>query len=105
MGGFGAGILLISPSGKLFPFSFRLQFETDSTNNVCEYEALVLGLEASRKMKIVNLIVYGDAELIVKQIKKVYQAKHPRMRSYINFSWDLIENLFLTFNIHAIPRH
>jgi ribonuclease HI len=64
----------------------------------------VLGLEVAKKMKIVNLIVYGDAKLIVKQIKKVYQAKHPRMRSYRNYAWDLIENFFLTFNIHAIPR-
>jgi len=59
--GDGAGILLISPFGKKFPFYFRLQFETDSMNNVCEYEDLVLGLEVSKKMKIVNLIVYGDA--------------------------------------------
>jgi ribonuclease HI len=59
--GDGAGILLISPFGDFFPFSFRLQFENDSTNNVCEYENLVLGLEVSKKLKIVNLIVYGDA--------------------------------------------
>ena len=59
--GVGKDILLISSSGKLFPFYFRLQFETDSTNNVCEYEALVLGLEVARRMKIVNLIVYEDA--------------------------------------------
>jgi len=25
------------------------------------------------------------------------------MRSYRNYAWDLIENFFLTFNIHAIP--
>jgi ribonuclease HI len=103
--GFGASVLFISPSGKLIPLSFRLQFETDTTNNVCEYEALVLGLETTRKMKIVNLIVYGDVEMIVKHIKKIYQAKHPRMRAYRNLVWDLVENLFLTFNIHAIPRH
>jgi ribonuclease HI len=103
--GVRAGILLISPSGKIFFFSFRLQFETNSTNNVCEYEALVLGLETTKKTKIANIIVYGDVELIVKQIKKIYQAEHPRMRFYRNFVWDLIENLFLTFNIHAIPRH
>jgi len=88
--GDGAGILLISPSDKLFPFSFRLQFETNSMNNIYEYEALVLGLEVSKKMKIVKLIVYGDAKLIVNQIKNVYQAKHPRMRSYRNYAWDLI---------------
>jgi hypothetical protein len=26
------------------------------------------------------------------------------MRSYINCAWDLIENFFLSFNIHVIPR-
>jgi ribonuclease HI len=102
--GDGEGILLISLSGKLFPFSFRLQFETNSMNNVCEYEALVLGLKVSKKMKIVFIIVCGDAKLILKQIKKCYQDKHPRMRYCINYAWDLIENLFLTFNIHVIPR-
>jgi ribonuclease HI len=86
------------------PFSYRLQFDIDYTNNVCEYEALILGLEAARKLKIKHLIVYGDAELIVKQIKQQYQAKHPRMRSYRNCAWDLIENFFLSFNIHVIPR-
>jgi ribonuclease HI len=58
-----------------------IQFETHSTNNVCEYESLVLGLEIAIRMKIANLIVYGDAELIVKQEKNIYQARHPRMRS------------------------
>jgi ribonuclease HI len=49
-------------------------------------------------MKIIHLIVYGDAKLIVNQIRNIYQAKHPRIRSYRNFAWDLIENLFLSFN-------
>jgi hypothetical protein len=40
----------------------------------------------------------------VKQVRQEYQDKHPRMRSYRNCAWDLIENLFLSFNIHAIPR-
>jgi len=38
-------------------------------------------LEAARKLKIENLIVNGDAELIVKQIKKKYKEKNPRLRS------------------------
>jgi hypothetical protein len=49
------------------------------------------------------LIVFGDAELIVKQIKQQYQDKHMRLRSYRNCAWDLIENLFWSFNIHSIP--
>lgn len=37
-----AGVLLISPSGKTFKFSFTLLFPC--TNNVAEYEALLIGL-------------------------------------------------------------
>ena len=105
-----ASILLISPSSKIFPFSFRLQFETNSTNNACEYEALVLGLEVAKKMKIVKFIVYGDAELIFKQTNKVYQAKHPIIRSYRNYAWDLIENfvfpllIFMEFRDNKINK-
>jgi ribonuclease HI len=42
-------------------FSYRLQWDIDYTNNVCEYEALVLGLEVAKKLKIEHLIVYCDA--------------------------------------------
>jgi ribonuclease HI len=103
--GAGVGVLFFSPGYEyVIPFSYRLQWEIDYTNNVFEYEALVFGLEAARKQKIENLIVYGDAELIVKQIMQQYQEKHPRLRSYRNCAWDLIENFFSSFNIHNIPR-
>jgi len=67
--GAGAGALLIVPDDQfVIPFSYRLQWYIDCTNNVCEYEALVLGLEAARKMKIKKLEVFGDTELILKQV-------------------------------------
>jgi hypothetical protein len=34
----------------------------------------------------------------------VYQAKHPRLRSYRNEVWDLIDNFFSSFNISFVPR-
>jgi hypothetical protein len=69
--GAGAGVLFVAPGDEyVIPFSYRLQWEIDYTNNVCEYEALVLGLEADGKLEIEHLIVYGDVELIVKQIKQ-----------------------------------
>ncbi|KAH9303049.1 hypothetical protein KI387_014632, partial [Taxus chinensis] len=45
--GSGAGVLLISPEGCLYPFSFKLQFE--NTNNTAEYEALILGLQVAKE--------------------------------------------------------
>jgi ribonuclease HI len=82
-------------------FSYRLQWNVDHTNNVCEYEALVLGLEAARRIKIKNLEIFGDVELIIKQVNRQYQDKHPRLRSYRNCLWDLIKK-FLLFQI---PLH
>jgi ribonuclease HI len=103
--GAGAGALLVAPDNQfVIPFSYRLQWNVDHTNNVCEYEALVLGLEAARRMKIKNLEIFGDAELIVKQVNRQYQAKHPRLRSYRNCIWDLIENFFSSVKVHYIPR-
>jgi len=83
--GAGAGVLLVALGGKfVVPFSYRLQWDIDYTNKECEYEALILGLEAAKKLNINNLEVYGDAELIVKQINRQYLAKHPRLRTYRN---------------------
>jgi ribonuclease HI len=60
--GEGDRVLLVAPNDEYYIiFSYRLQFDIDCTNNVCEYEALILGLEATRKLKIKYLIVYLDA--------------------------------------------
>jgi ribonuclease HI len=79
--GAGAGVLFLAPKNDfVIPFSYRLQWDIDYTNNVCEYEALVLGLEASRKLNIKNLEVYGDAELIVKQINRQLPGQAPKIK-------------------------
>jgi hypothetical protein len=71
---------------------------------VTEYEALILGLRVAKDMGIKEIYVFGDAELIVKQIRNLYQDKNPRLKTYINEVWDLIDSFFLAFNILYIPR-
>jgi ribonuclease HI len=50
-----AGILLISPSEEVITLFYKLEFET--TNNIAEYEALVLGLRVAKDMAIDFLAV------------------------------------------------
>jgi ribonuclease HI len=100
--GVGAGVVFVSPCHETISLSYKLEFET--TNNVAEYEALVLGLRVAKDMGIEEIAVFGDAELIVQQIKNAYQAKHPRLKSYRNEVWDLVDNFFLDFNISFVPR-
>jgi ribonuclease HI len=71
---------------------------------VAEYEALVLGLRAAKYMKIEELVVFGDVELIVHQVINRYQAKHPKLRAYRNEVWDLVDSFILDFNISFVPR-
>jgi hypothetical protein len=46
--GAGAGIFFVSPAQETISLSYKIEFET--TNNVEEYEALVLGLRVAKGM-------------------------------------------------------
>ena len=85
----GANIMIIFPSNKIYNFAFRLEFE--ASNNVAEYEALLLGLETTKDMGINMLNIKGDSNLAVLQIKNLYQCKSVRLRKYRNSIWDTME--------------
>ena len=57
------GILLISHGGESISLMYKLEFVT--TNNIVEYEALLLGLKAAKDMGIQQVFVYDDSELVV----------------------------------------
>jgi ribonuclease HI len=61
--GAGARVVFVSPAQETISLSYKMEFET--TNNVAEYEALILGLRAAREMGIKEVEVFEDAELVV----------------------------------------
>jgi ribonuclease HI len=56
-------VVLVSLVQEIISLSYKLYFE--ATNNVEEYEALVLGLRVAKDMGIEEISVFGDIELIV----------------------------------------
>jgi hypothetical protein len=48
-------------------------------------------------------MVRGDSELIIKQIKGEYSAKHPRLRAYRNVVLDFLQ-CFTEIDLQVIPR-
>ena len=68
-----------------------------------DYEALILGLRAAKDLGIKELVGFGDSELVIQQIKSVYQVNQYLLKVYRNEAWDLIE-IFLAFNITFVPR-
>ena len=49
------------------------------TNNIAEYEALILGVEEALKRRYLRLQIRLDSELLVKQILGEYKVKNPRL--------------------------
>jgi ribonuclease HI len=68
--GSSARIVFISPTKEVIPMSYKLEFDTN--NNISEYEALLLGLKATKDMGIDKISIFGDSELIIHEIKNVY---------------------------------
>lgn len=60
--------------------SYKLAF--DCSNNEVEYEALIAGLKIMKKLGAKRILVYGESELVIKQVKGEYHANHTRMRAY-----------------------
>jgi translation initiation factor 2 beta subunit (eIF-2beta)/eIF-5 len=69
--------------------SYKLNFQC--TNNIAEYEQLMLGLKLLKKLSAKRISIRGDSELIIKHIKGEYSAKHPRLRAYMNVVLDFLQ--------------
>jgi hypothetical protein len=91
----GEGVVFVSPSKETIHLSFKLDFKV--TNNIAEYEALVLGLNVAKDMNIQGLKVYGDDDLI-QQIKNTFQAKHVRIKAYRDEVCNIINSFLFIYS-------
>jgi ribonuclease HI len=99
--GNGVGIIVYSLVGKIHNFSYRLEFVC--TNNITEFEALLLGIENACNLGCGHLTVFGDFELVVNLVCKIYSPSNKLMKCYTQTVWALILNL-LSFNITHVKR-
>ena len=51
-----------------------------TTNNEAEYRALLRALELAARLGAQEVRIYGDSELVAKQVTGEYKVKHPRMK-------------------------
>ena len=51
-----------------------------ATNNVAEYRALIRGIEMAAEHGATELELYGDSELVVKQVRGEYRVKDPGLK-------------------------
>ena len=82
--GYGIGVLLVSPQGNHIPRSVRLAFHDRHpiTNNIVEYEACILGLETTLELGIRQMEVFGDSNLVLRQIQGDWKTRDVKLRPY-----------------------
>ncbi|MDN4193086.1 hypothetical protein DDE03_10975, partial [Bifidobacterium longum subsp. longum] len=99
--GSGIGAVLISPEGRHFPVAAKIDFPC--TNNIAEYEACILGLQAAIDLKVKELEVFGDSMLTIFQTLKQWKTKDPKLVPYHEYLEDLTEN-FKDISFTYTPR-
>ncbi|PKI70821.1 hypothetical protein CRG98_008788, partial [Punica granatum] len=88
--GSGIGAVLISPDGRYYPVAAKIDFPC--TNNVAEYEACILDLQAAIDFKVEELEVFGDSMLTIFQTLGQWKTKDAKLVPYHEYLEKLIEN-------------
>jgi ribonuclease HI len=97
---------LISPSGIKLGYTTCLQFmrEIDKwTNNIVDYEAVLLGLRKLRAMGVQCCILKTDSKVIAEQIEKECIARDATLERYLALIRRM-ENYFRGFSVEHIER-
>ena len=81
--------------------AIKLNFK--ATNNMVEYEACIVEMEALRKLRVREAEVFGDSTLIIAQAQKLWMVKEEHLKPYQQY----LEDLTMTFEkieYTIIPR-
>ncbi|CAM8893133.1 unnamed protein product [Rhodiola kirilowii] len=99
--GAGAGVVFVSPENHLLPFSFTLT--QLCSNNMAEYQALLLGLQMARQISIDKMDIYGDSQLVINQVLGDYEVRKDDLIPYHRHATRLL-NEFDSISIGHVSR-
>jgi len=83
----GIGIVLRAADGT--PLITLGRYIGRATNNVAEYQALITGLQKAKELGAKKLLIRGDSELIIKQMKGEYRVRHPELKPLYEEAYHL----------------
>jgi ribonuclease HI len=102
-GTFGAGavVVLVAPSKVRTCYAIKLDFSC--TNNIAEYEALLLGLRKLKAIGIRRAILKIDSQVISGHVDKSSKERDPKLEKYLD-AVRRLEASFEGFSVKNIPR-
>ena len=97
----GAGAVLADTSGQTVAKVKKSLGHC--TNNIAEYQALILGLGEALRKGCLSLAIFMDSELLVRQLQGVYRVKNPALKPLMDEIRGLLDG-FDTWTVEHIPR-
>jgi ribonuclease HI len=99
--GAGAAAVLVAPSKVRTCYAIKLNFSC--TNNIAEYEALLLGLRKLKAMGIRRAILKTDSQVISGHVDKSSKVRDLKLEKYLDAVRRLAAS-FEGFSVKNIPR-
>ncbi len=97
----GAGAVIYNPQGEVA--AQIAQYLGQTTNNVAEYQALLLGLQEASRLGVRRLQVFADSELLVRQLSGQYRVKSPHLMPLFLQALKA-RRTFASFTVTHVPR-
>jgi ribonuclease HI len=104
--GAGATAIITSPTGVKHRYAARLSFALESdrcTNNIAEYEAVILSLSKLRALGVTTCIVKTYSKVVADQVKKECSAKDPTLMQYL-MAIHSLERQFKGFTLQHVDH-
>ena len=98
--GHGVGAALVSPDNQCIPFTARLGF--DCTNNMAEYEACALAVQAAIDFNVKLLKVYRDSTLVIHQLREEWETRDHKLIPYQAYIKEWA-GFFDEISFHHVP--
>ena len=100
-GGSGAGLIVVSPTGRVYEQALKFLFR--ASNNEAEYEALLAEMDLCYTLGAEHLCVFSDFQLIVSQVMREYEARDAVMAAYLSKVKERAKCI-KKFEIKHVPR-
>jgi ribonuclease HI len=107
MRGAGATAIITSPADIKYRYAARLSFALESdrcTNNIAEYEAVIMGLRKLRALGVTTCIIRTDSKVVAGLVEKEYSAKELILMQYITAVRSL-ERQFKGFTLQLVDHN
>jgi ribonuclease HI len=97
----GCGAVILDRNGNVVKELSR--YLGHATNNVAEYEGLLMGLEALLRLGKKRIRVQSDSQLLVRQLNGEYRVKDEKLKALFQKAMSLLRQ-FDAYRILHVPR-